>query len=239
MSAAARPGFGRATDEVARILQGRIIDGTMPPGSRIDIEAIAEEFGISRTPVREAILRLEGLGLAERLPYRGAIVSAVDPDRFAEVTALRIELEGLAAHLGAPRLNDDDLAEMRSILDEIEARGRESDFALGTFNELNHRFHHLITQAAGAPVLARLIEILTAEADRMRLHSRFDHTASAPHHRAILEACERHDGAAAGELMRRHILAARAYTADRSDPATGILSTVLRETDLTPTEEHS
>nr|WP_274636192.1 GntR family transcriptional regulator [Microbacterium bovistercoris] len=232
MSTSHRMGFGRAADEVTRILQGRIVDGTMPPGSRIDIDAITLEFGISRTPVREAVLQLEGLGLVERQPYRGAIVAAVDPDRFAEVTALRIEIEGLAAGLGAVRLSDDDLAQMRSILTEIEARGQDEDFALGTFNELNRQFHSLIAHASDSPVLIRLVDLLGAEADRMRLHSRFDHTASAPDHRAILDACERHDGPAARDLMRRHILAAHSYTADGADGGTGLLADVLAETGL-------
>jgi DNA-binding GntR family transcriptional regulator len=232
MSTAQRAGFGRATDEVTRILQSRIVDGTMPPGSRVDIEAITEEFGISRTPVREAVLRLEGLGLVERQPYRGAIVAAVDPDRFDDVTALRVQLEGLAAGLGAERLTDEGLARMRAILDEIESRGEDEDFALGTFNELNRRFHSIIAEASDSPLLIRLVDTLGAEADRIRLHSRFDHTASAAHHRAILEACERHDAAAARELMRRHILLARSFTPDSAGAGRGLLAAVLAETHL-------
>jgi len=226
-------GFRRMADQVAAILQERIIDGTMPPGSKVDIEAICADLGISRTPVREAILQLEGLGLVERQPYRGAIVVGVDLERYEEVTALRVQVEGMAAGLGAARISDADIDEMRSILDQIESRGTDADFALGTFNELNHRFHAILTRASGAPMLIRIVEMLSAEADRMRLHAKFDHTFSAGQHRAILAACEQRDAAAARDLMREHILAAYLLAGERPGDSS-LLSAVIAETGIEP-----
>lgn len=217
---------------MARILRDRIVGGELRPGTKVDIEAIASELSVSRTPVREAILQLEGLGLVERQPYRGAVVTGVDPERLSEVAALRIHSEGLAAGFGATRLSDDDVQQMRATLDEIEARGGDEDFSLGVFNELNARFHGILLNATGAPTLIRLVETLTAEADRMRVHSTFDHTSSMLAHREILAACERRDGAAVRELMRQHILEAY-FMGDTPHAVTGLLSEVLVDTGMT------
>jgi DNA-binding GntR family transcriptional regulator len=198
----------RASDEVHRILHSRIVTGVLPPGGRIDVDAIAAELDVSRTPVREAMLQLASAGLVERQPYRGTVVTGVDETRLEEVTALRVTLEGLATELGALRLTDDDIARMAAIQDEIERMGTDPAFSLGVFNDLNRAFHDVVFGAADAPVLARLINILGAEADRIRLH--FPLTPGLAHefHRAIVDACRARDADAARDATRRHLLEA-------------------------------
>src|SRR3954452_16691890 len=93
----------RLADEVFDRLHDRIVTGDLAPGDRVDAGEIADSLGVSRTPVREAILRLDAEGLVERQPYRGVVVTAVDQAAAEEVTALRVHLETLAARIAVPR----------------------------------------------------------------------------------------------------------------------------------------
>lgn len=215
----------RMTDEVLGILHARIVDGTLPPGGKVDIEAVAREFGISRTPVREAVLKLESLGLVDRLPYRGSVVAVPSEEDLTEVTALRVVLEGLAAELGAPRLTAPELDRMRTILAELDSAADEPDYSLGRFNSLNREFHRTIYAAAGSPVLLRLIDQLAAEADRLRLRADVRGSGADSHHREILAACERRDGSAAADHTRRHI--AQLVRSRHPVPEHGLLARVL------------
>jgi len=220
----------RLTDDVTRILRDRIVAGDLPPGARVDVAALAAELGISRTPVREAILHLESAGLVVRQPYRGTVVAGVDVQRLEEVTALRIDLEGRAAALGVPRLSDDDLARMAATLEELDRAGDDPELSLGLFNELNRAFHGVLYAAADAPVLVGLIERLQDEADRMRLHFDLRSPLAEAYHRQILDACRRRDAAGAAAATRAHLL--ESYLAMRGTDravAPGILADVLRE----------
>lgn len=223
----------RMTDQVTRILRDRIVGGELPPGSRIDVSTLADELGISRTPVREAILQLETAGLVVRQPYRGTVVAGVDPNRLEEVTALRIDLEGRATVLGVPRLSDADVDRMAQLLEELESRRDDEDFSQGVFNELNRAFHGVVYAAADSPTLHRLIETLGAEADRIRLHFDMRAPLAEAHHREILDACRRRDADAAAEATRRHLL--ESYLGMRGGelviPA-GLLAAVLRENEM-------
>ncbi|WP_344780323.1 GntR family transcriptional regulator [Microbacterium kribbense] len=218
------------TDEVIRILRDRIIAGELPPGSRIDSATFAAELGISRTPVREAMLQLEAAGLVVRQPYRGTVVSGIDPNRLEEVTALRIDLEGRATLLGVPRISDAGVARMARILDELEQRRTDDDFSMGGFNELNHAFHGTLYGAADSPTLLRLIDLLGAEADRIRLHFDLRAPLADAYHRAILDACRRRDADAAAHSTRLHLLES-CLGMRGGDRAVhdGILADVLRE----------
>lgn len=227
-------GARRVADEVYRILQSRIISGELAPGARIDIDAIALELEVSRTPVREAVLQLASAGLVERQAYRGTTVTGVDEGRLEEVTALRISLEGLATELGATRISDADIDEMARIQDEIEARGGESDFSSGLFNELNARFHGLIFAAAETPVLARLIGELGSEADRIRLHFALKPDLAHLYHREIIAACRQRDASAAALATRRHLVAAYVGMRGGDRVATGALAAVIAQYGLEP-----
>jgi DNA-binding GntR family transcriptional regulator len=217
------------SDEVARILRDRIVDGDLPPGARVDATTIAAELGTSRTPVREALLRLEAAGLVLRQPYRGTVVAGVDVNRLEEVTALRVDLEGRAALLGTPRLTDADIDRMRTVLDELDARSDDPDFSLGVFNQLNSDFHTVLYTAADAPVLVGLIASLHAEADRIRLHFDVRAPFADAFHREILEACVRRDGQAAAHATRRHLAESYLGMSGIDAVRPGILADVLRE----------
>ena len=90
-------------DHLASTLQARVLSGEIPTGTRLRQEAIAREFGVSRTPVREALRQLQAIGIAEVKPNRGAVVRAPTARDLREAYEVRAELEGLAAELAATR----------------------------------------------------------------------------------------------------------------------------------------
>jgi GntR family transcriptional regulator, rspAB operon transcriptional repressor len=197
----------RAADLVFERLQERIVSGELAPGDKLDPTEIAADLGLSRTPVREAILRLDNEGLVNRIPYRGVVVAGIDLRVAEEVAALRIHLETLAATLAVPRLRDQDLADMR----ETHAQLTESlkgETAQREFNELNRRFHMTLYQRADSAALLRTIENLASQAERIRMHFDLRQGPAQPHHEAILRACENRDAAAAAAATRDHILTA-------------------------------
>lgn len=218
------------TDAVVSELRGRIVSGALAPGSRIDINEIATELGVSQTPVREAILQLQAWGMVDRQPYRGTVVTGIDAGRFEEVTALRIDLEGRAALLGVARLSEADLERMRGLQDELVSLADAGELDSERFNRLNREFHGVIYRAADSPSLLRLVELLQDEADLIRLRIDMEPPMARAFHADILAACVRRDAGAACEATRAHLL--ESYLAVRgvtSAPDEGILADVLRD----------
>ncbi len=143
-----------------------IVDGRYRPGERLDLDAIAERVGTSRTPVREAIRRLESEGLVTSVPHRGTVVSQLSIDEIAELYHIRAVLEGLAARLAAGNLTDADADGLRSLCQEMRSDAvRQGDEA---FLELNRQFHEIIYRAAQAPLLHEYIINLYASTSRYR-----------------------------------------------------------------------
>ena len=105
------PVFGGRTlaDRAFEWLEEAIIKGDYPPGAKLDEVALAKSFGISRGPVREAIRRLEGKKLVERMPHVGARVTALHPDELVNLLNVREALEGMACRLAAMRMSDAEL----------------------------------------------------------------------------------------------------------------------------------
>src|SRR4051794_20214792 len=154
----------RMADTVFDRLHERIVSGDLAPGDRVAATEIAESLGVSRTPVREAILRLDAQGLVERQPYRGVVVTSVDHSAAAEVAALRIHLETLATRAAVPRLGPADLDHLRELHARLEAVLAGPDAQRG-FSALNREFHLTLYRAAGSPELARVIDELSARAE--------------------------------------------------------------------------
>src|SRR5579872_2103319 len=119
-----RPLAGRPTTAermVHTILQQRILDGILRPGERIDLDAIARELQVSRTPVRTALRQLESEGLVTIYPHRSVVVSELSADDLEQIYAVRIHLETLAARLAMQNLGDGVADEMRAIQRELAA----------------------------------------------------------------------------------------------------------------------
>ncbi|KLU62060.1 pyruvate dehydrogenase complex repressor [Peptococcaceae bacterium CEB3] len=184
-----------------------IISGVLKPGERLMEIQLAEEMGVSRTPVREAIRKLELEGFVVMIPRKGAYVAGVSLKDVADVFEIRAALEGLAAGLAAERVTDEELEQMERIL--LFHEGQET--TLEKVVESDTDFHALVY---GASRNARLVQIL----GNLREHfQRFRSTSLAvpgrvkvavEEHRAIVEALVQHDVAEAQELATQHIVTA-------------------------------
>jgi DNA-binding GntR family transcriptional regulator len=209
-------------DYIAATLHSRVVRGEIPSGARLRQESLASEFGVSRTPVREALRKLQAGGLVELAPHRGAIVRGPTVREIREAYVVRGELEGLAAGLAAKLITDDQLGGLRdsvalfrrSIRDLVERRQRGRDSKtrndIEQWTQANDSFHQGIHEAAGNERLrATLLDlhrsyprdltgIVLSENSRL-LHENVEQ------HARVLEAIERHDPAAARELMVEHV----------------------------------
>ncbi|MES2633858.1 MAG: GntR family transcriptional regulator [Pseudomonadota bacterium] len=189
--------------EVAEQLRQRIFARELEPGSWIDEMKIAEEFGISRTPLREALKVLAAEGLVTMKVRRGAYVTEVSETDLADVYHLLSLLESDAAGVVAERATDDELQELHSLHKELEAAvsNREKFFAL------NERFHMRLLEVAGNKWRDQMVADLRKVMKLNRHNSLLK--AGRPkesmlEHRAIVEALMRRDAKSAVKRMQEH-----------------------------------
>lgn len=204
-------------------LRELILSGALPPGERISELSVVDRLGVSRTPVRAALARLEEEGLLEPIPSGGFAVRAFVVDEIRDALELRGTLEGLAARLAAERgVTLPALAETRRLLDGIDrligARQiAAADFA--TYIALNEQFHARLVDFAGSAVVARQIGRVMAlpfaspnaflEAQGTLPEARAILTLAQEQHRAVLDAIENREGTRAEAVMREHARLAR------------------------------
>lgn len=191
------------SDEIRTELAKRIYDGTLKPGERLVELSIAEEFGTSQTPVREALRELEAMRLVESEPYRGTRVREITPREMAEAYLVRAILEQRAAELAAPRLKGQTDA-LQGIVQQICDAAARGD--IDTYAKHNLEFHRSIVETADNLVLLQCWDGLQFEA-RIRVNL-FRKTPSivarAAEHQPIVDALNAGDGRKAGRLLRRH-----------------------------------
>lgn len=201
-----------SSEFVYRSLKEQIISGELPPDSRLIELAIAAEYGVSRTPVREALKRLAAENLVLADPTRGMVVHAPDHAEIEDTFELRMALDGLASSLAAHRITPSEIAHLRLIVDTmreaIETDRREQ--LVGA----NVRFHDVIYLAAGNRMLARVAKDLRDFVRRFTTlpiasSHRVGHVVE--EHEDILRALEARDPEAARKASDAHLEAARAY----------------------------
>ncbi len=151
---------------VYRTLREAIIRGVLPEGQRIQDRLLALELGVSRTPVREALQRLEAEGFLKNVPRLGLIVAEITPQEIEDIYIIRIALEGVAARLAAQRASAGDI-EILSSLNEGIARATHSR-DVQQLTTLNREFHQAIYQAARNASLAELLNRLHYAVQRFR-----------------------------------------------------------------------
>lgn len=203
-------GAGAAADAAYATLRQAILVGQLRPGDRLGEEQLAGEFGISRTPVREAIFRLEAERFATRQVRRGLVVRAIPEEQVLEVFTVWAALDQLAASSAAQLATAPERTRLHWINDQIDAH--TDDIAGGSIVELTMQFHEALVECAHNTVLLQLVRQLH---DSVR---RFGPTTfSLPgrpagalaEHRAILAAIDRGDAEVAGRLAAEHIHNAR------------------------------
>ena len=202
-----------SADRVFEALQDAIVRGDVAPGSRVGEAELAERFGTSRGPLREALRRLESRRLVERTPHVGIRIASLSHRALIEIYYLREALEGMAARLAALHMSADEVARLKALL-----AAHEQDEALKADTayfqqEGDLDFHYRVIHGSHN---AALIELLVGELyHRIRMYRyQFSAYANRPQkafgeHQRIVEAIEAGDGDLAEMLMRRHISSAR------------------------------
>lgn len=190
--------------QVADQLRDEIQRADLPPGTRLMQSEIAERFGVSTTPVREALTKLEGEGLIVIDQHRGAVVFHPTIADFRECFQIRELLESYAISKALPNLSEDSVGHLEALIEEMESTEDRTKWV-----ELNNRFHLTIYEAAGLPRLVKLIAGLR-DASAAYLHmfatARLqDREGLEREHRNILQACRSGDVEAGVHAVRDHL----------------------------------
>jgi DNA-binding GntR family transcriptional regulator len=187
-------------------LREAILDGTLVPGSPLRLEELARSLGMSISPVREAVRRLEALGLAVHVPHRGARVTELAVDDLRDTYEVRLSLETLAVRRAAGRFTADDARVARAHLEEYASAPVRGD-AAGA-RQAHAAFHFALYAASGSTWLVRLIRPAWENCERYRalLVPTWGTVAERQReHQLILEACVRRDAEEAAALVRHHL----------------------------------
>ncbi|MEN9933574.1 MAG: hypothetical protein RLZZ387_153 [Chloroflexota bacterium] len=192
------------TEQVLAQLRQLIMIGALAPGTRIDQGDLAQRFGVSVVPVREALARLQSSGLVKIVAHRGVFVESLSAEELVDIYNVREILEEHAAQLATAHLSDADVDAMDVIAAQMEAVARAQDY--DTYLALNRDLHFIIYRAARRPYLLQIIEQLWDRSTRYRLlqlHAIPDRTLHAIFEiQAIIAACRRRDREAMGYLVR-------------------------------------
>jgi len=198
-------------DEVIRRLRDMIFEGELAPGDRIPEREFCERFGISRTPLRQAVMVLAAEGLIDLSPHRGATVSRLEPESLDHMFQVMESLEGLAGRLACQQVTDAELAELRSMhqqMCEHFERGERLEYF-----RLNQRIHQTIVEIARNPILADVYGSLSGRIRRARYLANMDgerwRQAVEEHERMLALLAER-DGEALSALLVEHLRHKRA-----------------------------
>jgi DNA-binding GntR family transcriptional regulator len=193
--------FQGKADVLTAALRELIITGELEPGTPLRQRDLAARFGVSPTPVREALRRLQAEGLVDHDLHRGASVIEAEVGAGDEAYQVRAVLESLAARIAAARATDEDLVELRRLQAKFAACSLDDPELL----ECNRQFHFRIYEASRSPILLALLRLLW-QAFQQRPQRLRPLTESVADHEAILDALERGDEDTVEQHTLRHIL---------------------------------
>jgi DNA-binding GntR family transcriptional regulator len=190
-------------EKILETIRDAILKGSLKPGERVSEPELAERFGISRTPIREAFRQLESEGYLEVVPRKGAVVASLSERDVVEFYAIKSILEGHAARIAAERMSDRDVERLEAINAKLQQIAAAGD--IKSFFRVHDEFHELFIKVSGNDKLVELINQLVLKFNRLRLASlsqpgRME--ISVQEHRKIIEAFRNHDGERAENLVR-------------------------------------
>ena len=197
-----------ASDKAYAEIRGLILSGDASPGTPLREEALADIVGVSRTPVREALKRLESELYAVRTPGGRLVVAAWDSDDVAEIFALRAMLESHAAARAARRLSPAAIAELRACNADLQAAIAVPEPDIARFLAANRAFHDLIISGSASGRLATMLAGLVEQPIVRRTATRYDRSdlqRSATEHDQLIQAFTARDGDWARAVMAAHI----------------------------------
>ena len=197
----------RLSERLRESIEEEIATGRLLPGTRLDETELATRFGVSRTPIREALRLLLGEGLVETRPQRGAVVAQVTPQRLIEMFEVMAELEAMCARLAARRMSDAELAQVESAHESCRgsAAARDAD----AYFYANERFHYAIYAASHNTFLfeqAAALQRKLRPYRRLQLRVRNRPQRSFEEHQAILDALREGDAEKAVQAIRSHVV---------------------------------
>jgi DNA-binding GntR family transcriptional regulator len=201
---------GTVVDRLCRVLSDEIVTGALGPGVRLDEQSLADRFSVSRTPIRETLSQLAGLGLVEKRPHRGVVVLIQSYERLLQLFEVMAELEGACARFAAERMTGLEKLHLRRIHESAVALVEAND--VDDYEKHNTEFHRLIYDGTHNPALVetafearrKVFHFRRAQfrlADRVRL--------SQVEHESIVSAISRGDANEAYETAKQHILTVR------------------------------
>lgn len=190
-------------------LREQILNGAYAPGTRVRQEELAERFGTSRIPVREALKDLEGEGLITLVPNSGAWIAKADPKECDEIYKIRERIEALALYESTLRMSAEKVAELTSLVEQMEKSSTLEQFLL-----LDREFHRRSYMSANMPLLLSMIERFwntTQQYRRAYMSSVGQEGSWVIHyeHRLILDAIQRRDADEAANMLRSHVRRSR------------------------------
>jgi len=187
-------------------LRDMIMSGELGIGTQIEERVLAEAMGVSRTPLREAIGQLSTDGIIEYRPYRGNFVRSFTAKQVNDLYQVRKALESLAVRLAIPKLTQEHIAQIRSILDDVHAALERDD--IEAFSEADRRFHNAIIAITGNETLQESLDRLSAQIQIVRNIANRDPEVvrrTNIERPRILAALEARDADTAAALMEAHI----------------------------------
>jgi DNA-binding GntR family transcriptional regulator len=187
-------------------LKAAIVSGELAPGTRLRIGELAKALDVSPMPVRDAVRRLEALGLVEHVPHRGATVSTRAPHELLDLVRARLAVEPAATALAAGVFAHEHFLAAEAALQDYERAARRDD--IGAVSAADQAFHFAIYEAAGSPWFLRLIRPLWESAELYRRTGqpgKYGFDEREEEHSMILAACVAQDEALARERMAHHL----------------------------------
>ncbi|BAU46707.1 GntR family transcriptional regulator [Sulfurifustis variabilis] len=193
-------------DEVARRIRDLIVEGELAPGARVPERELCERFGISRTPLREALKILASEGLVDLQHHRGAVISQLTSESVDEMFQVMEALEALAGELACTHATDGDIAAISALHEQMLSHHARRD--LSEYFKINQRIHEAIVNAAGNALLAQIYRSLNMRLRRARYMAnlsppRWDQAVA--EHEHILAALAARDGARLARLLKEHL----------------------------------
>lgn len=196
----------RLAEDLRCSLETEILSGLLLPGERLDESGLAKRFGVSRTPVREALLQLASSGLIEMRPRQGAVVATVTVQDLMQMFEVMAELEAMCARLAARRANPAERAAIAAAHETCKTAARSQD--LGAYYEANRVFHETLYAGAHNAYLqdkTRSLRNRLSAYRRYQLHQPGRVARSLAEHEAVVEALMAGDAEAAENAMRTHV----------------------------------
>lgn len=192
-------------EKILENIRDAILKGDLKPGERVSEPDIAERYGISRTPIREAFRQLESEGYLTVIPRKGAVVAKHSEKDIEEFYSIKSVLEGYAAQLAAERMTPKDIDKLEAINNRLEKLSKSKD--VKTFFRAHNEFHEYFIRAAGNKKLHELIQQLLKKFEYLRIASlslpgRME--ISVQEHKKIIEAFRNNDGLTADLLVRKN-----------------------------------